>query len=76
MARVVVVGIDAASWNLLEPWIRDGVLPNLKLLVEGGAYGPLESTYPFITSPAWKSFSTSKNPGKIGIFYWFFKTDT
>ncbi len=33
-----------------------------------GCWGNLESTNPPVTFPAWKSFSTGMNPGKLGIF--------
>jgi predicted AlkP superfamily phosphohydrolase/phosphomutase len=33
-----------------------------------GVHGPLESTLPPVTSPAWPTFATGKNPGKHGVF--------
>jgi predicted AlkP superfamily phosphohydrolase/phosphomutase len=30
----------------------------------------MKSVLPPVTSPNWKCFSTGKNPGKIGIFWW------
>ncbi len=39
----------------------------LKKLIEKGVFGPLESTIPPITPPAWTSMTTGKNPGKHGI---------
>lgn len=71
MVKMIVLGIDAASWNLIMPWIKDGELPTFKKLIEEGVHGDLESCIPFITSPAWKCFSTGKNPSKLGAFYWF-----
>ncbi|MHA2399502.1 MAG: alkaline phosphatase family protein [Promethearchaeota archaeon] len=71
MKKVIVIGIDAGSWNLIDPWIKNNTLPILKKLVENGVSGNLESCIPFITSPAWKCYSTGKNPGRLGAFYWF-----
>ena len=68
MRRVCVVGLDGATWDLLLPLAREGFLPVLRKLIEGGSYGELESTIPPITAPAWASFATGKNPGKTGIF--------
>ena len=68
MPRVVVVGLDGGTWNLLEPWANQGELPTLKKLMQGGTWGVLESTNPPLTGPAWVSFSTGTNPGKHGIF--------
>ncbi|MEX2707423.1 MAG: alkaline phosphatase family protein [Candidatus Freyrarchaeum guaymaensis] len=68
--RVLVIGLDAATWNILSPLINQGQLPSLETLVEKGVWGDLQSTLPFTTSPAWKSYSTGKNPGKLGLFSW------
>jgi len=65
--RVIVIGIDGASWDLLEPWINEGVLPTLEKLVKRGIYGRLESTIPPWTIPAWESMTTGKNPKKLGF---------
>ena len=66
--KVVVIGLDAATWTLIEPWMAEGSLPNLARLMQGGANGSLQSVLPPITPPAWTSFMTGKQPGKHGIF--------
>ena len=71
LKKVIVIGIDAASWNLIDPWIQEGELPFLQKIMQNGVSGNLKSSIPFITSPAWKCFSTGKNPGKLGVYYWF-----
>ncbi len=68
MNRVLAVGIDGATFNLIRPWVEKGDLPNLARLMSEGAHGPLESTLPPVTSPAWPTFATGKNPGKHGVF--------
>ncbi len=68
MSRVLVIGIDGATFDLIRPWARAGDLPNLARLMAEGAHGPLESTLPPVTSPAWPTFATGKNPGKHGVF--------
>lgn len=65
---VLVVGLDGATFDLMLPWIDEGVLPHLGRLLREGAHGPLESTIPPITPCAWSSFMTGKNPGKHGLF--------
>jgi len=37
--RVIVLGLDGASLDLLMPLIRRGELPNLARLIEGGVHG-------------------------------------
>ncbi len=65
---MVIIGIDSATFNIINPMIRDGKLPNLSRLMERGTSGQLESTFPPVTPPAWVSFMTGKNPGKHGVF--------
>jgi len=69
MVRVVVIGLDGATWDLIKPWADKGELPTLKNLMDNGVWGDLESTIPPITCPAWISLLTGKNPGKLGIYY-------
>lgn len=40
--RVVLVGIDGLSWNLLHRYIKDGLLPNFEQMLENGAWSNLE----------------------------------
>jgi predicted AlkP superfamily phosphohydrolase/phosphomutase len=68
MNRVLVIGIDGGTFDLIRPWAEAGDLPNLVRLMEEGTHGPLESTLPPVTSPAWPTFATGKNPGKHGVF--------
>jgi predicted AlkP superfamily phosphohydrolase/phosphomutase len=67
--KIVIIGLDAATWDLMGPWIEQGRLPNLASLVGTGVRAELESAIPPLTPPAWTSFMTGKNPGKHGIFY-------
>jgi predicted AlkP superfamily phosphohydrolase/phosphomutase len=67
--KIVIIGLDSATWDLIRPWAAQGLLPNLSQLAENGVSGELESAIPPLTPPAWTSFMTGKNPGKHGIFY-------
>jgi predicted AlkP superfamily phosphohydrolase/phosphomutase len=66
--KVVVIGLDGATFDLLDPLMNLGKMPNLDRLVKNGSSGRLLSTVPPVTGPAWVSFMTGKNPGKHGIF--------
>jgi predicted AlkP superfamily phosphohydrolase/phosphomutase len=66
--KTVIIGLDAATWTLIRPWMAEGRMPNLAKLLDVGVSGKLESVLPPITPPAWTSFTTGKNPGKHGIF--------
>ena len=67
---VVIVGLDSASFDVIDPWLEAGELPNLQKLIAEGVSGKLRSTIHPMSGPAWASFMTGKNPGKHGIFDW------
>lgn len=67
--KAVIIGLDAATWTLIHPWVAEGGMPNLAKLMKEGVSGTLQSVFPPITPPAWTSFMTGKNPGKHGIFH-------
>jgi len=67
--KVVIIGLDAATWTLIRPWMAEGGMPNLAKLMKEGVCGTLRSILPPITPPAWTSFMTGKNPGKHGVFH-------
>lgn len=66
--KLLVIGLDGASFNVLDSLIEKGFLPNISALIAGGVRANLETTFPPITAVAWSSFMTGKNPGKHGIF--------
>jgi len=68
--KVLVIGLDGATFDLIKPWVADGYLPTLSRLMREGAHGPLRSTIPPMTAPAWTSFATGTNPGKHRLFDW------
>ena len=66
--KVVVIGLDGGTFDLIKPWVEEGSLPNLARIMAQGSHGTLMSVIPPLTTPAWASFITGKNPGKHGIF--------
>ena len=70
----MVIGLDGATWNLLDPWILENKLPTFKRLIKSGIKGVLKSTIPSWTSPALPSLYTGMNPGNLGVFS-FIKPD-
>ncbi|MGQ9729818.1 MAG: alkaline phosphatase family protein [Candidatus Zipacnadales bacterium] len=68
LPRALILALDGATFDLLNPWIEEGRLPNLAQLIRTSAHGRLRSTIPPITPCAWTSFSTAQNPGRHGIF--------
>lgn len=66
--KVFVLGLDGATWDLLAPLARDGVMPNLARLMEQGVSGTLRSVFPPLSPVAWTGVMTGKNSGKHGVF--------
>lgn len=66
--RTVLIGLDGATYRILNPLLEMGALPNLAGLMKRGAAGALRSTIPTNSAAAWASFMTGKNPGKHGVF--------
>ncbi len=65
---ILILGLDGATLDLVEPWAAAGELPNLSQLMRDGAWGRLASTVPPATFPSWTTFMTGVNPGRHGVF--------
>ncbi len=70
MSRVLIIGLDGGTLDLIGPWAAAGRLPNLARLMREGAHGRLRSVPNRNSAAAWSSIVTGTNPGKHGIF-WF-----
>ncbi|NER81608.1 MAG: sulfatase-like hydrolase/transferase [Leptolyngbya sp. SIO1D8] len=65
--RLLIIGLDCMEPSLVfERWRND--LPHLSRLMAQGSYGPLESSIPAITVPAWSCMMTGRDPGELGIY--------
>ncbi|HSQ00933.1 MAG TPA: alkaline phosphatase family protein [Candidatus Dormibacteraeota bacterium] len=64
---LLILGLDGATLDLVEPWIAEGRLPHLARLRRDGAWGRLASTVPAATFPSWTTFMTGVNPGRHGV---------
>jgi len=76
MTKLLMIGLDGATFRVLKPLCAEGKLPNLGHLLAKGSSGILESTYPPFTAPAWTSMATGKNPGKHGVYDFLNRTRT
>ncbi|MBP1721553.1 MAG: type phosphodiesterase/nucleotide pyrophosphatase [Deltaproteobacteria bacterium] len=74
-SRLLILGLDGGTFDVLLPWMQKGLLPNLRKIYDEGVSGPLRTIVPPITAPAWTSFYTGKNPGKHGIFEFLVKRE-
>ncbi|MEO1271562.1 MAG: alkaline phosphatase family protein, partial [Myxococcota bacterium] len=68
VSRLLLIGLDGLEPSLVQRWIASGDLPHLARLRNTGRWGPLRSTLPCATFPAWTSILTGVNPGQHGVF--------
>lgn len=66
--RLVILGLDGATWSVLDPMRGRGVMPNLDALLRRAAHGTLRSCIPPVTSAAWSTMMTGCDPARHGVF--------
>jgi len=66
--KVLIIGLDGATFDVINPLIEEGWMPNLRRLIENGASGALQSVIPPVTGPAWLSLATGLTPGRTGVY--------
>jgi predicted AlkP superfamily phosphohydrolase/phosphomutase len=71
--QTLLLGLDGGTFTVLEPLMRDGVMPFLKEFAASGVSAELNSVIPALTPPAWTSLTTGRSPGHHGIFDFFCK---
>jgi len=66
--KVMVLGVDGATLDLILPWAEAGLLPTFARLMRQGSWGVLRSVVPPVSPTAWSSFLTGTNPGRHGVY--------
>ena len=66
--RVLVLGLDGTPYSYLRAETAAGRLPNLAALFGEGGPAPMRSSLPSVSSTAWTSFLTGRDPGGHGVF--------
>ncbi len=65
--KLLLIGWDAADWEIIWPLIHQGKMPALKRLIENGVYGNMSTMNPPYSPMLWTSVATGKTPDKHGI---------
>lgn len=73
MTRTVLIGLDGATFTILDLLTQDGTMPVLKEFIDSGVRAELCSVIPPLTPPAWTSLVTGRSPGQHGVFDFFCK---
>lgn len=66
-SRLIAIGLDGATYDVLLPLVHRGLMPHLGWLLRRSAVVDLESTDPAVTPVAWTSFQTGCLPHEHGI---------
>ena len=66
--RLLVIGLDGATFDILLPLAEKGQLPAIAKLMEAGVWGRMRTVVPPGTGPAWSSIVTGLDPSNHGIF--------
>jgi predicted AlkP superfamily phosphohydrolase/phosphomutase len=66
--KTVMVGLDGVPFGMIEGFATTGVMPHTAELISQGVFRVMNSSVPEVSSVAWSSIITGKNPGQHGIF--------
>ena len=66
-ARLLVVGLDGADWEIIDPLLEQGRLPNLAALIRDGTRAKLLSINPMLSPVVWTTVATGVEPSRHGI---------
>jgi len=69
--KILVVGIDGATFDIIEPMVKDGKLEQFKRLMESGTYSKLSSQKPMLSPAIWTTIATGQNRDKHNIVNFF-----
>jgi predicted AlkP superfamily phosphohydrolase/phosphomutase len=68
--KILLLGIDGATFDIIRPLIKEGKLPHFKQIMEKGCWGELSTLNPTWTPVIWTSIATGKFPMKHGIYFY------
>ena len=71
--KILMIGLDGATYDIISPLINEGWMPNLAKLMTKGAYGPMLSTVPPISGPAWLSLATGLRPKTTSAYDFLYR---
>ena len=74
--RVLIVGLDGADWEIIDPLIAAGRMPHLARLIATGARAKLLTITPTLSPVVWTSIATGVEPARHGIFDFLTGADT
>lgn len=74
--KLTVIGLDAATFDVIDPLVEVGDLPNIARILEAGTGAVLRSTTHPLTPHAWATMVTGVNAGRHGIWDFIERDDS
>lgn len=65
--HVLVIGIDGATWDIMDPMMEKGELPNFSAIRASGSSGVLTSVDPTLSPAVWTTIATGKLRANHGV---------
>ncbi|MDG1063782.1 MAG: alkaline phosphatase family protein [Flavobacteriaceae bacterium] len=65
--KLLLIGWDAADWDIIWPLVNAGKMPALKSLIARGTHGNISTMNPPYSPMLWTSVATGKTPDKHGV---------
>jgi predicted AlkP superfamily phosphohydrolase/phosphomutase/tetratricopeptide (TPR) repeat protein len=65
--KILLIGWDAADWEMIDPLLESGQMPALAQLIQGGMRGNLATLQPVLSPMLWTSIATGKRANQHGI---------
>jgi tetratricopeptide (TPR) repeat protein len=66
-AKLLIIGLDGLDWEILDPLLAQGRLPNMKRLIDNGARAKLLSISPMLSPVIWTTVATGVEPSRHGV---------
>ena len=67
VSRLLVLALDGATWDLIDPLLAQGRLPHLARLTENGVRASLQTLEPTVSPAIWTTIATGFLPRRHGI---------
>ncbi|HUD71065.1 MAG TPA: tetratricopeptide repeat protein [Dongiaceae bacterium] len=64
---ILLVGLDGADWNIIDPLLERGAMPHLAQLIRNGTRGRMRTMSPMLSPVLWTSMATGVVPARHGI---------
>ena len=65
--RLLLIGLDGADWEIIDPLIAAGRMPHMQRLIASGVRARLRTINPALSPLLWTSIVTGVGPAKHGI---------